>query len=149
VILQFRWMPQTKKRFGQKMDIRSTGPGNDWEELIAEINTFQESGNMPPVGDGIIHAKAMLGTLPSSGQIFHVQMEEEDAFKFKDMVDVQWACILVAALCGAAGSPELLSNNDPDDSVMQWLQGQARCTGKEGVELTESLEARHCKKQTR
>ncbi|KAH7178365.1 hypothetical protein DER46DRAFT_570008 [Fusarium sp. MPI-SDFR-AT-0072] len=44
VMLQFRWMSQTKKRLGQEIDISGTSPGSDWRQLIDELNLFHDQG---------------------------------------------------------------------------------------------------------
>ncbi|KAF5017578.1 hypothetical protein F66182_10467 [Fusarium sp. NRRL 66182] len=132
VILEFRWMPQTKMRFGQQMDIHGPGMRNDWNAIIEEMNLFHESGNKPPVPRdeetrvALAHCASLV-----SGHRVNIQMKTEDASRFKEMIEMQWMCILMAALSGAVGRPELLSNNDPDDPVMQWLQDQARWAEQE------------------
>jgi hypothetical protein len=52
-------------------------------------------------------------------------MPTDDTKRFREVIDIQWACILFTALVGATGNPELLSIH-PGDKVMQWIQSQAR-----------------------
>ncbi len=50
-------------------------------------------------------------------------MEMEDARKMKEMVDLQWACIQVATMSGAAGCPEFLIDWDKeDDEGIDWAE---------------------------
>ncbi|KAF9764667.1 hypothetical protein IL306_002764 [Fusarium sp. DS 682] len=135
VVLEFLWMPQTKRWFGQHIDIFNTGRGNDLKEWIEGIDRFHASGDPPPMtGDGVrLQATTNEGAPLRSGKLIHIRMQKEDAFHFKDMIDMQWGCILITALSGAAGSPQLLSNKDSDDRVMQWIQNQARFVEEHGL----------------
>ncbi|RMZ86195.1 hypothetical protein DV737_g193, partial [Chaetothyriales sp. CBS 132003] len=52
-----------------------------------------------------------------SGQIFKVKLNsKEDAEKMKDMVDLQWAIIVISSMAGAADPAEFEDDNDDDDS---------------------------------
>jgi hypothetical protein len=119
VTLQFRWMPQTKKRFGQEMDIHDTGSGSDWQQLIAELNVFHDQGSPPPAPcEGALRHLTKSGEPVLSGHLIHIHMPTDETKRFKEVIDIQWACILFTALSGAAGSPELLSMKS-DDKAMQ------------------------------
>ncbi|UPK97154.1 hypothetical protein LCI18_008089 [Fusarium solani-melongenae] len=52
-------------------------------------------------------------------------MPAEDAGRFKHMLDLQWACIVVAALSGAAEYPDLLPDyprwGHPDMRALAWV----------------------------
>ncbi|KAL7765620.1 hypothetical protein ACKLNR_003536 [Fusarium oxysporum f. sp. zingiberi] len=61
-----------------------------------------------------------------SGYLIHINMQTDETKRFKEVIDIQWACILFAAFSGAAGNPELPSRQNPDDKAMQWIQSQAR-----------------------
>ncbi|KAF5605725.1 hypothetical protein FPANT_1128 [Fusarium pseudoanthophilum] len=126
VTLQFRWMPQIKKRLGQEIDVRGTGPGSDWQQRIEELNAFHSQGNPPPAPcqEALRHL-TVFGDPLLSGQLIHIHMPTDDTKRFGEVIDIQWACILFTALVGAAGNPELLSMNS-GDKAMQWIQSQAR-----------------------
>ncbi|RSL98836.1 hypothetical protein CEP52_010079 [Fusarium oligoseptatum] len=49
-------------------------------------------------------------------------MPPEDARRFKDMPDFQWACIVVAALSGAAEAPDLLPDHPGWEGTLAWLE---------------------------
>lgn len=136
VILEFRWMPQTKRWFGQHIDIFNTGTGHDLKEWLAGIDQFHASGNPPPMArDGLRLQVTMSDGAPLySGKFIHIRMKNEDVSRFKDMIDMQWGCILITALSGAAGTSQLLSNKNSDDKVMQWIQNQARFAEERGLD---------------
>ncbi|CZR46513.1 uncharacterized protein FPRO_11962 [Fusarium proliferatum ET1] len=127
VVLEFRWMPQTKRWFGQQIDIFNTGTGHDLKEWFNEIDQFHTPGNPPPKArDGMrIRATTSDGAPLCSGKLIVIRMQTGEASRFKDMIDMQWGCILVTALSGAAGISQLLSDSNSDDKVMQWIQNQA------------------------
>lgn len=50
-----------------------------------------------------------------SDDLFKIEMAHGDATKMKQMIDFQWAMVCILALSGAAGSPELLGEPDPDE----------------------------------
>ncbi|KAF4959212.1 hypothetical protein FGADI_1856 [Fusarium gaditjirri] len=136
VILEFRWMPQTKRWFGQQIDIFNTGTGNDLKEWLAGIDQFHASGNPPPMArNGLrLQASTSNGTPLCSGKLIHIRIKNEDVSRFKDMIDMQWGCILITALSGATGTSQLLSNQKSDDKVMQWIQNQARFAEDGGLD---------------
>lgn len=49
-----------------------------------------------------------------SPDLFKIEMAHDDAIKMKQMIDFQWVMVCILALSGAAGSPELLGEPDPD-----------------------------------
>lgn len=62
-----------------------------------------------------------------SGQDFNVVLDTvEDADKMKKMLEIQWACITIAAMCGAAGprddSNDDLSEFDFEREEYEWRQ---------------------------
>ncbi|TVY76307.1 hypothetical protein Focb16_v007538 [Fusarium oxysporum f. sp. cubense] len=127
VTLQFRWMPRTKKRLGQEIDISGTGHGSDSRQLIDELSLFHDQGNPPPVScEGALRHLTRSGKPLPSGYLIHINMQADETKRFKEAIDIQWACILFAAFSGAAGNPELPSRQNPDDKAMQWIQSQAR-----------------------
>ncbi|RKK84809.1 hypothetical protein BFJ68_g2101 [Fusarium oxysporum] len=127
VTLQFRWMPRTKKCLGQEIDISGTGHGSDSRQLIDELNLFHDQGNPTPVScEGALRHLTRSGKPLPSGYLIHINMQTDETKRFKEAIDIQWACILFAAFSGAAGNPELPSRQNPDDKAMQWIQSQAR-----------------------
>jgi hypothetical protein len=127
VTLQFRWMPRTKKRLVQEIAISGTGHGSDSRQLIDELNLFHDQGNPPPVScEGALRHLTRSGKPLPSGYLIHINMQTDETKRFKEAIDIQWACILFAAFSGAAGNPELPSRQNPDDKAMQWIQSQAR-----------------------
>ncbi|KAF5638881.1 uncharacterized protein FTJAE_5069 [Fusarium tjaetaba] len=128
VVLEFRGMPQTKYWFGQQIGIFNTRTGHDLKEWFDEIDQFHTSGDPPPKArDGMrIRATISDGAPLCSGKLIIIRMQTGEASRFKDMIDMQWGSILVAALSGAAGTSQLLSDSNSDDKVMQWIQNQAK-----------------------
>lgn len=120
-------MPRTKKCLGQEIDISGTGHGSDSRQLIDELNLFHDQGNTPPVScEGSLRHLTRSGKPLPSGYLIHINMQTDETKRFKETIDIQWACILFAAFSGAAGNPELHSRQNPDDKAMQWIQSQAR-----------------------
>lgn len=132
VTLQFRWMPQIKKRLGLEIDIHGTGPGSDWQQWIEELNVFHSRGSPPPppCQEALRHLTES-GDPLLSGHLIHIRMPTNDTKRFGEVIDIQWACILFTALVGATGNPELLSMN-ASDKAMQWIQSQARWADEHG-----------------
>ncbi|KAI1025147.1 hypothetical protein LB504_009841 [Fusarium proliferatum] len=132
VTLQFRCMPQIKKRLGQEIDIHDTGPGSDWQQWIEELNVFHSQGSPPPTPcqEALRHLTKS-GDPLLSGHLIHINMPPDDTKGFAEVIDIQWACILFTALVGATGNPELLSMNS-GDKVKQWIQSQARWADEHG-----------------
>ncbi|EWZ01015.1 hypothetical protein FOYG_00716 [Fusarium oxysporum NRRL 32931] len=127
VTLQFRWMPRTKKCLGQEIDISDTGHGSDSRQLIDELNLFHDQGSTPPVScEKSLRHLTRSGKLLPSGYLIHINMQTDETKRFKETIDIQWACILFAVFSGAADNPELPSRQNPDDKAMQWIQSQAR-----------------------
>lgn len=120
-------MPRTKKCLCQEIDISGTGHGSDSRQLIDELNLFHDQGNPPPVScEGALRHLTRSGKPLPSGYLIHINMQTDETKRFKEAIDIQWACILFAAFSGAAGNPELPSRQNPDDKAMQWIQSQAR-----------------------
>ncbi|KAL7765572.1 hypothetical protein ACKLNR_003488 [Fusarium oxysporum f. sp. zingiberi] len=128
VILEFRWMPQTKRWFGQQNDTFNTGTGHDLKEWLDGIDQFHASGNPPPMASNELRLQATTsdGAPLCSGRLIHIRIGNEDVSRFKDMIEMQWGCILITALSGDTGTSQLLSNGNSHDKVMQWIQNQAR-----------------------
>ncbi|EGU87743.1 hypothetical protein FOXB_01739 [Fusarium oxysporum f. sp. conglutinans Fo5176] len=91
VILEFRWMPQTKLWFGQQIDIFNTGTRHDLEEWLDGIDQFHASGNPPPMASNELRLQATTsdGAPLCSGRLIHIRIGNEDVSRFKDMIGMQ------------------------------------------------------------
>jgi hypothetical protein len=96
--------------------------------LIDELYRFHDHGDPAPIAnyETRLGTPTNKGATLRSGKLIYIRMKREDIYRFKDMIDMQWGCILITALSGATGSPQLLANKDSYDRVMQWVQDQAR-----------------------
>ncbi|KAF5679353.1 hypothetical protein FDENT_8745 [Fusarium denticulatum] len=128
ITLEFRWMPQMKEYFGQEIDTYNTGSGYNIQDLIDELYGFHDYGDPAPIADYETKLGTPTNNRPTlwSGKRIYIRMQMEDAYRFKDMIDMQWSCIIITALSGATGSPQLLANKDSKDRVMHWVQDHAR-----------------------
>ncbi len=64
------------------------------------------------------------GCLVQTGDVVRIELpSREDAHRMKDMLDIQWACIRIASMSGAAGNPSYThdpdDDNDDDDAAAQ------------------------------
>ncbi|EWG53747.1 hypothetical protein FVEG_17169 [Fusarium verticillioides 7600] len=125
---EFRWMPQMKRYFGQETDVYNTGTGYNLQDLIDALHRFHDHGDPAPVADykTRLRTPTNKGATLRSGKLIYTGMKREDTYRFRDMIDMQWGCILITALSSVTGSPQLLANKDSNDRVMQWVQDQAR-----------------------
>jgi hypothetical protein len=84
-------MTQTKRWFGQHIDIFNTGTGHDLKEWLAGINQFHASGNPPPMArDGLrLQATMSDGASLCSGKLIHIRMKNKGVSYFKDMINMQ------------------------------------------------------------
>ncbi|KAF4345043.1 hypothetical protein FBEOM_917 [Fusarium beomiforme] len=126
VTLQFQWMPKMQLRFGQEVNLHHSGSENDWDAIVKEVDEFCTSIDHRP------NLRMKIGSYPVSGSLSHMRMSRRKALCFRDVIQVQWVCILVAALCGAVGRPELMLKKDPDDYVVHWLKSQTRWEKAQG-----------------
>ncbi|KAJ4271932.1 hypothetical protein NW762_000641 [Fusarium torreyae] len=131
VEFQFNWMLRDKRNPKQEMQLY--GDNNDFMKMVERVKDFNAEGNPAHVSLdklGQVAATRVDSGIPiRSGHVFYVVMPDKDALKFKAMMDLQWACIVVAGMSGAAGSPDLLI--DPDDDELElrtesWVAQQAR-----------------------
>ncbi|KAF5021711.1 hypothetical protein F66182_6238 [Fusarium sp. NRRL 66182] len=129
VDLQFQWMPKLIEWFGQEVQL--SGRGNNFDAFIDQLHNHHDAGHPAAIPTkGNVEAKLSSGEPLESGHVFCVHMKKEEAAKFKDMIDLQWACIQLFAMCGAAGL-DLLPDDDKDPDVgrvertEQWIQEQA------------------------
>lgn len=121
VEVQFQWMPRSKRN---PMASCSLTEENDMK-MIDEVKAFTDGGSLPVIPE---HSRLDLNCPLLSGHTFHVEMPPEDAERFKDMLDLQWVCIVIAALSGAAGRPHLLPDHprwgDPGMRTLAWVEQQ-------------------------
>lgn len=89
--LQFRWMPQIKKRSGTTMNIHGTGSENDWLNLMAELDTFHSQYQPPPtIGDKTLRATTKAGAPLRSGHLIHICLPKEDVEYLEVVISLQW-----------------------------------------------------------
>ncbi|KAF5618780.1 uncharacterized protein FTJAE_12141 [Fusarium tjaetaba] len=140
VTLQWHWMPRVTDRLGPggrdenkrypRDDVQLEGDDTHVAKLVSDINAFDAAGQPSPLSDGTGNVQAFLptGELVQSGHLFKVTLpSEEYAQMFREMMDLQWACITLFRLKGGAGPEDLptLNNDDNDDSwklpIKKWL----------------------------
>lgn len=127
VEVQFHWMPRSRKDPTAPYDLAKE---NGLSKMVDEVKAFTDDGCLPATPRyGKIGASRIDLSCPLlSGHTFRVEMPPDDAGRFKGMLDFQWACILVAALSGAAGAPHLLPDHpgwaDPDLRTLEWVEQQ-------------------------
>ncbi|CAK7237237.1 hypothetical protein SCUCBS95973_009892 [Sporothrix curviconia] len=109
VVLVFYWMPHRRGVPRQKVSLE---PGaTDYQDMMGARGSYG-TGRVPGsqsqgFANGIQHDSFRPIV---SGQVFRVLLDTlEDAQKMKAMVDIQWACVRVAAMSAAA------EPNDLDD----------------------------------
>ncbi|KAM0558007.1 hypothetical protein ACHAPJ_005174 [Fusarium lateritium] len=112
VVLQFRWMPGISRKLDNL--IRLYGAPNDFDTLIKEVNEFHDLIDSKSQHLEDLRATGM--QLPTSGHYLFFIMTMEDSLKFKDMIDLQWACIKLVALSGGLDSPELYPDDERDEN---------------------------------
>ncbi|KAG5808246.1 hypothetical protein H9Q74_005881 [Fusarium xylarioides] len=134
VTLQFRWMPQIKKRSGTMMNIHGTGPENDWLNLMAELDTFHAQHQPPPtIGGNTLRATTKTGAPLLSGHLIHICLPKEDVERLEVVINLQWCSILFMAFIGAAGSPEMPLRDSVHEKVMTWLEDKPEVIEQEGI----------------
>lgn len=92
VQLQFHWMPQ----HGRKPDSLVTA---ELEDVVKEISQY-------PRGEEIPSVRRASGRELESGLIVEVEMEKPLVPAFKLAIEIRWACSLVLAFSGIAGTWE-------------------------------------------
>ncbi|RMZ84366.1 hypothetical protein DV738_g588, partial [Chaetothyriales sp. CBS 135597] len=126
VTLQFQWMP---KRSSLKRHRRISPKDDDVKAMLDTLTTWY-GDPVTQVNDddqtGIVAACHVKSCQPLlSGQNFEVKFDgkesKKNALKMKDMIDLQWALIVMASMAGAADPRELYSSNsdDSDDGGMK------------------------------
>ncbi|KAL7622009.1 hypothetical protein AAE478_007510 [Parahypoxylon ruwenzoriense] len=141
--LQFCWMQQTGGFIaGGKGNGKGKQENNHWsrkidlnkdegKELVENWKT-KVCNNIPDASQGrggiVSVNNAASSRLVLSGRTLDIQMATEDIKKMKTMVDLQWACIQIATMSGAAGCPDFLIKDDEDDyndaCLSAWFAGE-------------------------
>ncbi|KAF5654732.1 hypothetical protein F25303_1076 [Fusarium sp. NRRL 25303] len=133
--LQFRWMPQIKKRSGTTVNIHGTGPENDWLDLMAELDTFHSQHQPPPrIGGKTLRATTKAGAPLRSGHLIHICLPNEDVEHLEVVINLQWCSILFMAFIGAAGNLEMPLRNSLHEKVMAWLEDEPDFSDQEGLD---------------
>ena len=87
------------------------GQDNDFDKMVECAKSFHSDGSPDSVHElpefSILSRHSIL-----SGHLIHVRMPNSEAVRFKAMVDLQWAMIVVAAFCGGAVAPRLLPDHE-------------------------------------
>lgn len=128
VKLRFHWIPR-----GKNLNARCSviGPDNDLEKMINFAKTFSENDNQPPEwSHGTLYKLHDDGTPLVSGDLFEVRMPMDDAVRFRDMLELQWACMILASLSGSAEaldlSPDPRTEYDSELRTLDWVEEQER-----------------------
>ncbi|EFX00857.1 hypothetical protein CMQ_1938 [Grosmannia clavigera kw1407] len=135
VSIQSHWMPEQLRVARKPRDsTKAAAQRSIWEEEImldqGQGETWLvEWGNRPRFGGprvfapGGLHAHGIVAAADpctnrplQTGRVFSTgAMSEDEAGKMRAMLDIQWACIQIACMSGAAGSPDFLIDSDDDD----------------------------------
>ncbi|QGI68129.1 hypothetical protein CEK26_012087 [Fusarium fujikuroi] len=133
--LQFRWMPQIKKRSGTAINIHGTGPENDWLNLMAELDAFYCQYQPPPtIGGKTLRVTNKAGEPLRSGHLIHICLPKEDVERLEVVISLQWCSILFMALIGAAGNPEMPPRDSLHGKGMTWLEDEPDVSDQEGMD---------------
>lgn len=146
--LQFHWMPRRAE--GQQQTRQTDLKGKGWAgatdaslhwarpvnlnngEAMKMVNDWKErtqygTPDILPTGGTVSAADAATCRLLQTGHIVELQMSLEEAENIKAMVELQWACLQIASMSGAAGWNDFLEDPDDDnygDPVREWLAAQ-------------------------
>ncbi|KAJ3538559.1 hypothetical protein NM208_g5864 [Fusarium decemcellulare] len=137
VMLEFHWMPQFKTK--PMAPVVLEGQINDLETIVYEVEAFDK------VEVPVSHLEA--GSSLTSGRRLRLRMKTEDSVLFREMIELQWVCIVIASLCGATGSLDLLpdfegfEDTSAAERLFAWIQDQAKWTKErmESAELDEEM----------
>ncbi|SPN99153.1 uncharacterized protein DNG_02188 [Cephalotrichum gorgonifer] len=143
--LQFHWTPRRAQL--QQTDPQGKGKGKDTDQHWARpVNLYNgEATNMvsdwkerrcygtPEIlsmGGIVSAADAATGRILQTGRVVELRMPLQDAEDMRAMVDLQWACVQIASMSGAAGQDDFLEDPDDDyyeDLMAVWFEQQQRC----------------------
>lgn len=106
VEVEFHWLYLRFRKPNEEMDIITDE--NDMKNMVEAQLKHEKEGCPPFIGASDIATGSYNSNPIFSGNTFTTTMSEEDAHKFKMMLDLRWFIISIAAMSGAAGYPELL-----------------------------------------
>jgi hypothetical protein len=116
VKVQFHWLDRRTRNASDEILI--TGDASSMRAMAERQMAFEQDGSpshQRGEEGGIISAfRVDMCTPIVSGHIAEVKMPEQDAQKFKALLELQWSIIRIAAMSGAAENPELLP--EPESS---------------------------------
>lgn len=117
VTLQFQWMLKRSPLPRSREINLENGEG---QKMLDELTAwYGNPGTQPGDGrdNGIVAASHVKSFQPLlSGQVFEVKLDSrDDAEKMKDMIDLQWALIVMSSMAGTADPPELSDDDDDSD----------------------------------
>jgi hypothetical protein len=116
VKVQFHWLDRRTRNASDEIPI--TGDASSMRAMAERQMAFEQDGSpshQRGEEGGIISAfRVDMCTPIVSGHIAEVKMPEQDAQKFKALLELRWSIIRIAAMSGAAENPELLPDPEPD-----------------------------------
>ncbi len=100
--MRFQWLRHSNGDPTRRINISTA---TDCYTMLDGLSTPAAEGGKCPGGEGFVTANCRPSNQPiASGQDFHVVLDTlEDATKMKKMLEIQWACITLAAMSGGAG----------------------------------------------
>ncbi|CAK7246405.1 MAG: hypothetical protein STHCBS139747_008035 [Sporothrix thermara] len=114
VSLKFHWMPRQVTGAAASGQWKQKAPSSGHRQWVQDWNQRPRYGGGGAVvdKDGVVAAAyATTSRLVQSGHIIKVPMPSmEDGLGMKAMLDIQWACIRIASMSGAAGDLEFLKD---------------------------------------
>lgn len=127
--LQFQWMPlrDTTQHWKRPIDLK----GGEAVKMVQEWEAKRRYGTagLLPSGGVVAAAEAAPFWPLQTGHVVELHMPPEDAENMKTMVDMQWACIQVASMSGAADWDDFFERPEDDpgeaafqDSVAWWVE---------------------------
>lgn len=121
LVLQFHWMPSSKpssasvgeQPWAQQIDL-AAGEGKavvgEWQAARQQLNDTEAA-----TSNTVTAVNCQTGQPLRSGQTVEIRLPAADASNMQAMIDIQWACIQLATMSGAAGSPDFLVDSDDDE----------------------------------
>ena len=121
--LQFQWMPlrNTTQHWKRPIDLK----GGEALHMVQEWKARRRYGmaeDLLPSGGVAAAAEAAAPFWPlQTGRVFELHMSLEEAENMKTMVDLQWACIQIASMSGAADWDDFFDRpeDDPHEAAFQ------------------------------
>ncbi|EPE06622.1 hypothetical protein F503_02750 [Ophiostoma piceae UAMH 11346] len=128
VVLQFYWMPVQKEKARSAAWVRAVSD-TDWRAFVetwettwdhssygSVAGTVTVAGDQPPPPGVVATPVAKTGLLVQTGHVVEISISTmQNGLNMKAMIDVQWACVCLANMSGAAGDPDFLRDPYDDD----------------------------------